>query len=559
MTLDSLQMLAQLFATETNPHQLVQRVVAESPLLEEARRLSRDLLALGSADDARIMECCRLSKIPIEFFWERLQLVARILNLIPYDQDYYEILGIERRASQHEIKQAFRRLSFACHPDTNPHDPQAAERFNTLQHAYQVLSHDLLRKRYNHNLSEHLWEDEAAAGGRLTGSAWWGKWRKTWPLCLLILLLVATTFVVDYSQWQTERYYAARKTLPLNVEPDNGLISSKAPARKADEASPRAPSVPEAPVPKPAPRPPSAREPAEALSSKSILVFANEQESPGGQEEKPGKAAFPSRTDSSLHTGRTPDEPRGTGSAMAAIEPPKPVEAAPPATESAGRQITPPHPPVGSSQKESAPEAITVPPPVAATAKAAPQKLPPPPFRSETEPQTAKVQENLQQAAPGKAGTATAAAAALREPSPESPARSASPGPFTRMENLDQEIRTFLSRYTSTYEARDMSAFMRLFEANAVENGRPIQELVPVYQANFRRAEKLRYRINVGRWEIGEGEVMVDGSFSLAVQFEQEAPVESKGSIQLTLVRRAGDFGVKRLNYVFKESRKTAP
>jgi len=63
----------------------------------------------------------------------------------------------------------------------------------------------------------------------------------------------------------------------------------------------------------------------------------------------------------------------------------------------------------------------------------------------------------------------------------------------------------------------------------------------------------------VGRWEIGEGEVMVDGSFSLAVQFEQEAPVESKGSIQLTLVRRAGDFGGKRLNYVFKESRKTTP
>jgi len=55
---------------------------------------------------------------------------------------------------------------------------------------------------------------------------------------------------------------------------------------------------------------------------------------------------------------------------------------------------------------------------------------------------------------------------------------------------------------------------------------------------------------------MGEDEVMVDGSFSLAVQFWQEAPVESTGPIHLTLTRRDGDFAVKRLTYSFKESRK---
>ena len=44
-------------------------------------------------------------------------------------RDYYEILGVGRDASADELKRAFRKLAMQYHPDRNPDDPQAAERF----------------------------------------------------------------------------------------------------------------------------------------------------------------------------------------------------------------------------------------------------------------------------------------------------------------------------------------------------------------------------------------------------------------------------------------------
>ena len=539
-------MLVHLFATETNPDQLVLRVVSESSLLEEARRLSHSLSGSVPASDVRIMECCILSKIPLELFWERLQLLARILNLIPYDQNYYEILGIEHSASQREIRQAFRRLSFACHPDTNPHDPNAAERFHTLQHAYQVLSHELLRQRYDHNLGEHFWENGENAGSRIVGLAWWGKWRRTWPLGLLIALLVVTTFVFDYSQWQTERYYAEMKTPPASK-----------PVREGNEIAPRATPLPKATLPEPD-KPSSSRERSETESQKPVSALSTSAESLEARDEKPAVSAVPVQPDFSSRAGGTVKPAEGKPSETMRDEAQRPTGKVVQATSGTGDERALPKNGQDGAGRDSLIAVTTASPQPSAAAKATP-KIPLSASHTETErTPSGKGQESRQQAEVKQVVTTPASSARQREPPPASPAGGTSPDSFVPVENLDHEIRKFLSHYTSTYESRDVGAFMRLFEANAIENGRPIQELVPLYQANFKRAEKLRYRINLGRWEIGEGEVMVDGSFSLAVQFEREAPVGSAGSIQLTLIRRAGGFGVKRLNYTFKES-KTIP
>ena len=55
-------------------------------------------------------------------------------------RDYYEVLGINRNASADEIKSAFRKLSKKYHPDLNPDDPTAEEKFKEINEAYQVKS-----------------------------------------------------------------------------------------------------------------------------------------------------------------------------------------------------------------------------------------------------------------------------------------------------------------------------------------------------------------------------------------------------------------------------------
>jgi curved DNA-binding protein len=65
------------------------------------------------------------------------------------NRDYYEVLGIDRKATDKEVRSAYRRLARAHHPDVNPGDASAEERFKELNEAYQVLSDPASRKAYD--------------------------------------------------------------------------------------------------------------------------------------------------------------------------------------------------------------------------------------------------------------------------------------------------------------------------------------------------------------------------------------------------------------------------
>ncbi len=65
------------------------------------------------------------------------------------ERDYYEILGVGSDASPEEIKKAYRQMALKHHPDRNPGDPAAAERFKEAAEAYEVLGSEETRRRYD--------------------------------------------------------------------------------------------------------------------------------------------------------------------------------------------------------------------------------------------------------------------------------------------------------------------------------------------------------------------------------------------------------------------------
>lgn len=64
-------------------------------------------------------------------------------------RDYYEVLGVEKNASDAEIKKAYRKLAMKYHPDQNPGDKTAEEKFKEINEAYEVLSDADKKARYD--------------------------------------------------------------------------------------------------------------------------------------------------------------------------------------------------------------------------------------------------------------------------------------------------------------------------------------------------------------------------------------------------------------------------
>ena len=65
------------------------------------------------------------------------------------ERDFYEVLGVSKTASQAEIKKAYRKAAVQHHPDKNPDDPNAEEKFKELGQAYEALGDEEKRAAYD--------------------------------------------------------------------------------------------------------------------------------------------------------------------------------------------------------------------------------------------------------------------------------------------------------------------------------------------------------------------------------------------------------------------------
>jgi curved DNA-binding protein len=136
-------------------------------------------------------------------------------------KDYYQILGIGKKAGQDEIKKAFRKLARKYHPDVNPGDTSAVEKFKEINEAYEVLSDPEKREKFDRFGSQ--WQQFAQAGGRPEDFKWeqWQarpgahhEYRTVTPEDLLEEAFHGGTRML---QWETGRKIEAK--IPRGVKP----------------------------------------------------------------------------------------------------------------------------------------------------------------------------------------------------------------------------------------------------------------------------------------------------------------------------------------------------
>lgn len=64
-------------------------------------------------------------------------------------RDYYEVLGVDKNATKEELKKAYRKLAMEYHPDRNPGNDEAEEKFKEAAEAYEILSNDDKKAKYD--------------------------------------------------------------------------------------------------------------------------------------------------------------------------------------------------------------------------------------------------------------------------------------------------------------------------------------------------------------------------------------------------------------------------
>ena len=294
-------------------------------------------------------------------------------------ENYYEVLGLRRGASDEEVKQAFRELAKTLHPDRNPNDPDAERRFKLVNTAYEALKDASRRKAY----------DEWLAFARKHDRSRIAQWSRL--AALAALLLVGPSVALYWA-------YVLLDGLdgPQNQRrPASVAVNSKAPGGKTSSTTHREDAAkPNAPAGQPKSPPPAAEQadapavsPAESAEISDVpLPTARSAALPERVKPEPGPQPQPSEAARSQPAKPEPSaakpdptpQPLPSGE-VARAQPAKPevIAALPPAEP----QTSEPQPQMVPAVKPSTPSATA--PTVAPQPKPSASTTPPPPARVE--------------------------------------------------------------------------------------------------------------------------------------------------------------------------------
>ncbi|BBO75666.1 hypothetical protein DSCW_30830 [Desulfosarcina widdelii] len=123
---------------------------------------------------------------------------------------------------------------------------------------------------------------------------------------------------------------------------------------------------------------------------------------------------------------------------------------------------------------------------------------------------------------------------------------------------MEDRLRSFLNLYCSTYAEKNLDGFTSFFTANALENGKPFESLLPKYKRNFTYIDKIQYQIELQQFTYDKSEkiVKIEGDFFLKWLPSGKNWRENSGKIFMDLQKNGSTFLVQRLNYFGHHSQK---
>ena len=136
-------------------------------------------------------------------------------------KDYYGILGLDRKASQEEIKKAFRKLARKYHPDVNGGDKMASKKFQEINEAHEVLSDPEKRQKYDRLGSQ--WQHYQRAGGGPEDFNW-GEWQSAPDQGHTYRTVSPEEWASNLNINLTGAFYTVRAFLPGMIERGNGIL-----------------------------------------------------------------------------------------------------------------------------------------------------------------------------------------------------------------------------------------------------------------------------------------------------------------------------------------------
>lgn len=114
-----------------------------------------------------------------------------------------------------------------------------------------------------------------------------------------------------------------------------------------------------------------------------------------------------------------------------------------------------------------------------------------------------------------------------------------------------KRILAFLEKYTSTYAQKDLNRFRTFFVQDALEQGKPFEDLLPTYQQTFKTVEALRYHIDLQSFTIDSSakKILIEGVYTASYRLPEKDWGNSSGTIRMELLDSSGRLMVSRLEY----------